>query len=534
MTQLGRSPASTMAIVSLGAYPSALNINDDSNPSYPNPYPVLPTGQCEVVVDQINNAIMLKRRPGVSEVADPATEYITPTDRNRKPIPKRYTTERVEGAVGDYLAAVDGAVAAVRRTLQALSDQLKQDLPALVTSIHVAVVLQAAAAHVAAARQRGWSLPELVGEGKGEWAMGVSNLVPYWMERGSGVGNRVDLRGIFLLTAPNMSGKSTLMRSLAVAALLANCGLHVPAAAGAKVPRFDNVFMRTASYDVPAEGKSAFALEMDDVRVMLRDCTSRSLILLDEIGKGTSARDGAALSGALLEALDRVPVTAVFATHLHEMFDLPLATEHVAYKRMGCQVGPQGEVSWTYLLEDGRCLDSMALHTARAYGIPEAILSRATELGREFDRVCRGEGSGDEGDGVGDGVREAMGQWELALEQAVEVMERVGVAYRDEGGERREAVVIVPAGFDSPPRLEGSACVYIVKGERGFYVGETESVRQRLMQHRKRFGAGLEMAVLPVGDKSEGRGVEAALIREMRKEGFPLISDHDGGRQVAL
>lgn len=123
------------------------------------------------------------------------------------------------------------------------------------------------------------------------------------------------------------------------------------------------------------QGKSAFALEMDDVRVLLRDCTPKSLVLLDEIGKGTSARDGAALSGALLEALDAVPVTAVFATHLHELFDLPLATRHLAWKRMGMEVGGVGEteagteggdgVRWTYKLEDGRCADSMALHTAR-------------------------------------------------------------------------------------------------------------------------------------------------------------------------
>ena len=117
------------------------------------------------------------------------------------------------------------------------------------------------------------------------------------------------------------------------------------------------------------QGKSAFALEMDDVRVLLRDCTPRSLVLLDEIGKGTSARDGAALSGALLEALDAVPVTAVFATHLHELFDLPLSTRHLAWKRMGMEEGEEGEggegVRWTYRLEDGRCADSMALHTAR-------------------------------------------------------------------------------------------------------------------------------------------------------------------------
>lgn len=106
---------------------------------------------------------------------------------------------------------------------------------------------------------------------------------------------------------------------------------------------------------------------MDDVRVLLRDCTPNSLVLLDEIGKGTSARDGAALSGALLEALDAIPVTAVFATHLHELFDLPLATRHLQWKRMGMEEeeGGSGELRWTYTLEDGRCADSMALHTAR-------------------------------------------------------------------------------------------------------------------------------------------------------------------------
>lgn len=195
-------------------------------------------------------------------------------------------------------------------------------------------ITQAAAAHVACARQKGWTLPELIDppsvteDGGGErgepWTMAVKGLLPYWMPRGRGVENSVDLqcvslcvceggdgllgekegcvpargptddtytdrnhrtpihndehRGIFLLTAPNMAGKSTLMRALAVAALLGNCGLFVPCtgktphgiAAGmvapaanaaaeegsraiTRIPRFDNVFVRTASFDVPAE-----------------------------------------------------------------------------------------------------------------------------------------------------------------------------------------------------------------------------------------------------------------------------------------
>ena len=112
----------------------------------------------------------------------------------------------------------------------------------------------------------------------------LTSLTPYWLNRLTSTRNDVALHGsIHLLTAPNMSGKSTIMRAILTAALLANCGLFVPAT-HAIVPRFDNFFLRSASYDIPSEGKSAFALEMDDVRVMLRDCTHRSLVMLDEIG----------------------------------------------------------------------------------------------------------------------------------------------------------------------------------------------------------------------------------------------------------
>ena len=114
--------------------------------------------------------------------------------------------------------------------------------------------------------------------------MTVKGLKPYWLRPTDNcIPNNVDLYGIYLLTAPNMSGKSTLMRSTMVVALLANCGLYVPAVS-AVVPRYDNYFLRTASYDVPSEGKSAFALELDDVKTMLRDSSDRSLVMVDELG----------------------------------------------------------------------------------------------------------------------------------------------------------------------------------------------------------------------------------------------------------
>lgn len=145
------------------------------------------------------------------------------------------------------------------------------------------------------------------------------------------------------------------MRSILVTALLANCGLFVPCRK-ASIPRYDSFFLRTASYDTPLEGKSAFAVEMDDIRVMMRDSTQRSLVMIDEIGalsascifprytldvclqllgKGTSSRDGAAFAGALLEWMSGIGMHGVFATHLHELLYMKLNTRGVTRKRMG-------------------------------------------------------------------------------------------------------------------------------------------------------------------------------------------------------
>jgi DNA mismatch repair ATPase MutS len=128
---------------------------------------------------------------------------------------------------------------------------------------------------------------------------------------------------------------------------------------------------------------------MDDLRVVLRDCTPRSLVMIDELGKGTSSRDGAAIAGALLEYLDKTNASGIFATHLHEILELPLKLKGVQRKKMGMKMSVSGLVTWTYLLEDGECLDSLALETARRYGLPSALISRAEELSTSFDLLCR-------------------------------------------------------------------------------------------------------------------------------------------------
>ena len=194
----------------------------------------------------------------------------------------KFITSRVQAAQAAYFEIIERTRAEIEMLLKQLNEEIRKHIVAITQSSHWAVIYKAMLLHTISAKQKGWTQAKILGA-NAEQVLELKGLSPYWMNRETAVLNDVQLSGIFLLTAPNMSGKSTLMRAILVAALLANCGMFVPCTEAAVV-QFDNFLLRTASYDVPSEGKSAFALEMDDVRVATRDCTDRSLLMLDEIG----------------------------------------------------------------------------------------------------------------------------------------------------------------------------------------------------------------------------------------------------------
>lgn len=174
---------------------------------------------------------------------------------------------------------------------------LYQDIITIIQSSHCAVIYQCAYEHTTSAIQRQWTLPKMLHDHQSR-IFRVQGLFPYWMSASSCVKNDLDLRDIVFLTAPNMAGfffffappflkfvgKSTLMRSVLVAALLGNCGLFVPCSIEATMPEYDAYFLRTSSFDAPIERKSSFAVEMSDLRVIMRDATQYSFVMLDEIG----------------------------------------------------------------------------------------------------------------------------------------------------------------------------------------------------------------------------------------------------------
>ncbi|GIW26618.1 DNA mismatch repair protein MutS [Meiothermus sp.] len=181
---------------------------------------------------------------------------------------------------------------------------------------------------------------------------------------------------LLVLTGPNMAGKSTYLRQTALIALLAQIGSFVPAES-ATLPLFDRIYTRIGASDDIAGGRSTFMVEMEELSAILHHATSKSLVLLDEIGRGTSTYDGLALAWAACEHLhDRVGAYTLFATHYFELTALPgrLAAAHNAHVAAKEEAG--GLVFYHQVLP-GPASKSYGLEVARLAGLPKAVLQRA-------------------------------------------------------------------------------------------------------------------------------------------------------------
>jgi DNA mismatch repair protein MutS len=184
---------------------------------------------------------------------------------------------------------------------------------------------------------------------------------------------------IILLTGPNMAGKSTLLRQVGLAVLMAQVGSFVPARS-ARVGVADRIFTRVGASDNLARGQSTFMVEMSETSAILHGATSRSLVLLDEIGRGTSTYDGVAIAWAVTECLhNRIGCKTIFATHYHELTQL---TEELAHARnFNVAVKESGDdVVFLHRLEPGGADRSYGIHVGRLAGLPAPVVARAWEV----------------------------------------------------------------------------------------------------------------------------------------------------------
>lgn len=476
-----------------------------------------------VVQDIFNNILALKEIP---KSAVNGLDFIHPIDRFGKALRNRYTTVAVQRALSDYVSASDQACDEVSAALVRLSQTLqdKGHLPVVVQSSHSNLILSVAYYHASKANSLGWSLAHVEeGNSSIDCAGHFNSLWPYWMDYSQAVSNTFDLSGMWVLTAPNMSGKSTIMRSTAAAALLSICGLCAPLKSGSSVRRFDHIFVRGASSDIPTEQKSAFGAEMGDIASLLRCCGTKSLVFVDELGRGTSPRDGTRLSGAVLEAMAGAGMSGVFATHLHDILNLPLQfNNRIFTKRMAIHdVDQTGEetsrYNWTYRLEDGVCTDSMALVTAERFGVPSHVIQRAEELSYFLLPA---------------------NTTATPLSNAVEFSTVVSVPPENvmkvvEETTGKRAVQLSP-NWNVPASFDGKSAVYVLKLSSDpprFYVGQTDNLRQRIEQHRSKGGYWNNLEAYFVSSpkgKSEARTWESLLIQKMATAGFDMQNTADG------
>ena len=290
--------------------------------------------------------------------------------------------DRIEKLEGDIFREIRGRVGMEVARIQEAGARAAR-LDALTTLAHVAV-------------RRRYVRPEVHTGYEVEITAGRHPVVETMMPTESFIPNDLGLDEdgrIVVLTGPNMAGKSTVLRQVGLIHLMAQIGSFVPADR-ARLAVCDRIFTRVGASDNLARGQSTFMVEMNETASIIHGATDRSLVLLDEIGRGTSTYDGVSIAWAVTEHLHEVVgAKTIFATHYHELTQLGDLLPGV--KNMNVAVREVGEeIVFLRRLEEGGADRSYGIQVARLAGLPDQIIARARELLTELEGTHTGGGEG--------------------------------------------------------------------------------------------------------------------------------------------
>jgi DNA mismatch repair protein MutS len=332
--------------------------------------------------------------------------YIEVTKANLHLVPADYQRRQtitngerfVTPALKDYEERVLTASERIEQRERELFDRLRagvgQQVARMQGSARATAVIDAIASLAEVAMREGYTRPRVTTEFGLHITAGRHPVVERMMPRDKFVPNDVHLTRearVIILTGPNMAGKSTILRQVGLIALMAHVGSFVPAS-DAEIGVIDKLFTRVGASDNLARGQSTFMVEMAETSAILHTATDRSLVLLDEIGRGTSTYDGVSIAWSVTEHLhDATGCKTIFATHYHELTQL--AEELDALRNFNVAVREVGErILFVHRLEPGGADRSYGIEVGRLAGLPPLVLDRAKQILHvlESEQLVRG------------------------------------------------------------------------------------------------------------------------------------------------
>ena len=302
---------------------------------------------------------------------------------------ERYITQELKELETRVLGARDSSVELEYQLFTELRQSIAEQLPRIQKTALALAQLDTLCSLAEAAVMHNYVCPQINVTGEINIRNGRHPVVEA-LSSAPFVANDTDLNGsdrrVLILTGPNMAGKSTYMRQTALIVLMAQIGSFVPAES-ANICIVDSIFTRVGASDDLASGQSTFMIEMSEVADILRHATSKSLIVFDEIGRGTSTFDGMSIARAVLEYVTdtrKVGAKTLFATHYHELTSMEQELEGI--KNCNVAVKKRGDdITFLRRIVPGPADDSYGIEVAKLAGVPDAVVARAKEILRQTE-----------------------------------------------------------------------------------------------------------------------------------------------------
>jgi len=309
---------------------------------------------------------------------------------------ERYSTDRLAALESEINGASDKVVELERKLFLEIREEAKKTIPALGVAAKRLSELDVSCSLAKAALIRNWVRPELEASGALVIYEGRHPVVEAHLGRGEYIPNDIILNSVSqiesphkqqsenvpsisfaMITGPNMAGKSTYLRSAALITIMAQMGSFVPAKK-AKIGLCDRIYCRVGASDNLARGESTFLVEMNETAFILNTATEKSLVIMDEVGRGTGTNDGLSIAWAVSEELlNRIGCRTLFATHFHELSLL----SHPRLANRSMEVLEHGEkIVFLRKLKEGPAAESYGIHVAMLAGLSQNVLERAGEI----------------------------------------------------------------------------------------------------------------------------------------------------------